>query len=482
MNVKPTYTELEEELKILKEGIIDIASQKEAEQELEKQNKKLNTILNAFKDKIYLCSSDYDIQYMNPEMIKAIGDNAVGKKCYKAIHNSEKPCSWCYFDKLKRENENISIEIERDGRNYIITSTLLENNSKLTIYHDITKIKKQNKELIIAKGKAEASEQHFKKLSDLTFEGILIHQQGIVIDVNKSMTTLTGYKYEELVGENIVELLVPAKYHSLVTFNMEREYVSPYEIEMQRKDGRLIPVELETFTYKSEKMRVTAVRDLSTKKETEKRVLNAMIEAEEKERERFSRDLHDGLGPLLSTMKMYFQWLPDLNDKNKIDTILASGQEHIEEAISTVEEISNNITPRTLKTFGFKAAIRTFIGRLNNFDKVGIKFYCNFEDRIEQNIEATIYRIITELINNTLKHAKADKIEISALLDDTKNILSIHYSDDGVGFDFQKTVRSNKGLGLVNIQQRIKIFGGNLEYKAEANKGIDVKFICKLNN
>ncbi len=340
---------------------------------------------------------------------------------------------------------------------------------------DITERKKSTLALI-------ESEERFRKLSDLTFEGIVLHKKGKVIDVNNSMIKLTGYGFEELIGKKLIKLLVPEKYHSIVKNNIEQEYSLPFETEIRRSDGFYVPVELVSVTikYHNEKIRVTSARDITEKREYEKRVLNAILEAEESERERFSRELHDGLGPILSTLNMYFQWLSDTDDKEKIEIILSNGRECINEAINTVEEISNNITPRTLNSFGLKAALKTFISRSNNVNEINMDFHCNFEERLEPNTEAAIYRIITELINNTLKYAEADTIRISIILDDVTGKLQVNYSDNGIGFNFDEVSKSKKGLGLINIQQRIKILGTYPEYITEPGKGVSVFFECNV--
>ncbi|NOR74122.1 MAG: PAS domain S-box protein [Draconibacterium sp.] len=136
----------------------DITKRIKAEQKQKKTNEKLDAILNAFNDGVYLCSEEYNIEYLNPSMINKIGRNAVGEKCYKAIYNEDEPCSWCNFNELKNKKSTVYSEIEKDSKNYFVTSALLENNSKLTIYHDITKVKTaenkikiQNKELKKAK-------------------------------------------------------------------------------------------------------------------------------------------------------------------------------------------------------------------------------------------------------------------------------------------------------------------------------------------
>jgi len=326
------------------------------------------------------------------------------------------------------------------------------------------------------------SEERFMLLAELTFEGILIHKNGIIMDLNKSLEKMSGYAREELVGKNLFDFIASEKSKKLIESKLNLKYTAPYEIELQRNDGTIIPVEIEAVQIVSnlDNFKVAALRDLTERKESEKKILNAVIEAEEKERERFSRELHDGIGPLLSTLKMYFQWLCDTQDPEKIATILKNGQENLEEAISAVGEISNNISPRTLNSFGLKAALRTFLGRIKHLEKVQMELDCNFSERIDQNIEVTVYRIITELINNTLKYADASQIKILIHLDWETEKLFVNYTDNGKGFDFEKILTSNRGLGLVNIQQRIKILGGRLDFKTGLGIGIDVKFECKL--
>lgn len=351
----------------------------------------------------------------------------------------------------------------------------------------ITELKQKNTELerafndlLKAKEIAESNEERFKKLSDLTFEGILIHRNGTVIDANNAFNKMFGYEKDEIIGKNFIDITVLQKYHSLIENKLTQGYAEPYEIEAKTKKGDILPIEIESlnFKYKDELLRVAAVRDLTEKKEQEKRILSTIIDTEEKERDRFSKELHDGLGPLLSTQKMYFHWLSDTNDESKRKIILENGKEILDEAISAVEEISNNITPRILKSFGLVAALANFIDRIKKLNEININFNCNFESRFEQIIEITVYRILTELINNTLKYARADQIDILIEYDEREKKIKSKYHDNGVGFDYQKTIETPKGMGLLNIEHRIKILGGSLDYCSKENNGITVCFEC----
>lgn len=123
--------------------------------------------------------------------------------------------------------------------------------------------------------KAEENESKFKQLSDLTFEGILLHNKGIVIDMNMSLIKLTGYSKNEMLGKNIIELLVPENFKGIIFENIKKNYALPYEIEAVKKDGSVIPVEVEAKdieTNTGEIIRVVAIRDITNRKQAEEKI------------------------------------------------------------------------------------------------------------------------------------------------------------------------------------------------------------------
>ncbi len=116
-----------------------------------------------------------------------------------------------------------------------------------------------------------ASEKRFKKLSNLTFEGIVIHDKGVVIDVNESFQKMFSYTKEELIGKNIIELLIPTEFHAIIKENIAKNVATPYELMAKKKDGILIPVEIEArdITEKGETVQVAAIRDITERKQSE---------------------------------------------------------------------------------------------------------------------------------------------------------------------------------------------------------------------
>lgn len=204
---------------------------------------------------------------------------------------------------------------------------------------------------------------------------------------------------------------------------------------------------------------------------TERKVLNAVINTEENEKKRFAKDLHDGLGPILSTVKMSLSTLDDrISDPSGI-AILNNTNHLVNEAISTIKDISNNMSPHVLSNFGIVSAINTFISKINLTGTVDIDFKSNMENkRLENDKEVVLYRAVCELINNAVRHSGASRIEIE--LNKHEKFVTLQFNDNGRGFDMSM-LRSedSKGMGLSNIETRVKTVGGVFILESTPGKG-----------
>lgn len=212
--------------------------------------------------------------------------------------------------------------------------------------------------------------------------------------------------------------------------------------------------------------------------ETEKKVLSAIIRTEEQERQRFAKELHDGLGPLLSVAKMLVAGLDvnhpaEMNGKIKQDLDQA-----VDEAIVSVRDISANISPHILNNFGLKDAVNSFVRKLRSTKGYDIELTSNIEkQRFSYNIEVIMYRVICELINNTLRHAEAKHITIDLQVEE--DILYLEYQDNGIGFDVDAET-NGFGMGLNNMQYRLKSGNGDIEVVSERGKGMRASAYIKL--
>lgn len=192
----------------------------------------------------------------------------------------------------------------------------------------------------------------------------------------------------------------------------------------------------------------------------------AEINTREKERKRIASDLHDELGPLLSSVRLHVNCLQgkDSQDAEIIKKLI----QHIDTVLDRLREISNDLMPPALLRKGLVHTIHEFIARLNDIQSIRINFYAPEIVPVSREAKAHLYRIIQEIIHNAVKHAAAETLEISIKISDNKLLLQL--SDDGCGFDF-KTKVSGPGMGLSNITRRVAVLHGDMHIDTKPGKG-----------
>jgi PAS domain S-box-containing protein len=300
--------------------------------------------------------------------------------------------------------------------------------------------------------------------------------KGNLIEVNQVACDTLGFSREEFLQKNFKDLKTP-KYFDTVEPNLKKIIENGrhvYETEHVSKDGKVISLEVKSrvINYMGQKAIISIARETTERKQLERNILSAVIKAEEQERERISRDIHDGLGPLLSTIKLYVNELEsgDLEPDEK-SGMLKQTNELINEAISGTRAISNNLSPHLIMDFGLAKAVEAFCKKVSLAQKTKINFESTIGDkRFSQTIEIVLYRVITEMINNTLKHANASKIDIYIEIIDDK--LQLTYLDDGIGFDEEKAMSAEtSGMGLKNIVSRLRSINGNYRIHSRPGSG-----------
>ena len=200
-----------------------------------------------------------------------------------------------------------------------------------------------------------------------------------------------------------------------------------------------------------------------------KRILTAVLRTEEKARSRFSKELHDGLGPLLSSARMSLSALSREERSADQREIIDNTTYVIDEAIRSLREISNNLSPHVLNDFGLARGVQDFIDKSAAMHDAKIRFTTNLRtERYDTDIEVILYRVICELINNSLKHAACTSINLS--LSQNGSELALDYTDDGRGFNPQAMM--DCGMGLSNISSRINSLGGTFGISSAKGKGM----------
>ena len=212
------------------------------------------------------------------------------------------------------------------------------------------------------------------------------------------------------------------------------------------------------------------------RRNSEKRILSAVIRAEEQQRQRFSKELHDGLGPLLSAVKMSVSALAKEEHDERSKEIIANTDQAISLAIKSIREVSYNLSPNILESFGVSRAISSFVNRLKLITTTRIIYETNVrEERFSPDVEVIIYRVVCELLNNTMKHAEASRAKVVMMLG--KNMLTVSYEDNGKGFDPEE---ETEGIGLSNITSRILSAKGEISVDSAPGEGMKVFLRLKV--
>ena len=199
----------------------------------------------------------------------------------------------------------------------------------------------------------------------------------------------------------------------------------------------------------------------------------AIVESQENERARIAADLHDDLGGKLSTLKLLLQETGRQHPTLKNMNLYTGSLELLDDSIFDLRTSLFNLNPRTLEENGVFAALEHLSQRVKSSGNIHIALEIPAEvsvRRFSLNVETVIYRILQELINNTLKHAHASSIDIRFDLKQETQLF-IYYFDNGKGFD---PLTVNKGLGLENIRTRIHLVNGKVEFQSSAGQGVKV--------
>jgi len=199
----------------------------------------------------------------------------------------------------------------------------------------------------------------------------------------------------------------------------------------------------------------------------------SVLMGEENERKRLARDLHDGLGGLLSGVKTSLNHVKGtviLSNESVGDFNQALGM--LDSSITELRRVARNMMPEALMRLGLKDTLTDFCSELNkvNSMQIDFQFYGQFK-RVDSNLEINLYRIIQELVNNAIKHSEAKELVVQMIQE--ANRLCFIVLDNGKGFDL-KDIEHKKGIGLASIKSRVESFNGQFEINSKPNKGTEI--------
>lgn len=326
---------------------------------------------------------------------------------------------------------------------------------------NIDKLKSTETRLNNSQAIAEAI---FSTSSDAIFTA---DSNGIILSANKAFSKMFGYGHNELIGENL-NLLMPFNY-DLDPENYSESYLETgndshvdkgKETQGLKKNQLIFPIELSLSEILCSGNRILAgiIRDLSKRRELEHR----LIEIGNEERRRIGRDLHDGLGQMLTGIRMLADSLA-----RKLHANAVPGAEEVKEIAEMINEadgiarsIARDMVQVEIEKKGLEVAVDELCRKIEKMTGAKCKLNIGKDFEFENQSRALhLYRIIQEAINNALKHGKADSINIQILEHDRH--ISVEIQDDGVGFSDRRSDHDGKGIQI--MKHRARMMGGNLD-------------------
>ncbi|HKL16110.1 MAG TPA: PAS domain S-box protein [Balneolaceae bacterium] len=296
---------------------------------------------------------------------------------------------------------------------------------------------------------------------------ITANSNGEILSANKAVSKMFGYNHDEILGKNL-KILMPYR-HKL----NHDEYIDNYlstgenkiidkgrETQGVKKNRTIFPIELTVSEIVCNGDRIFAgiIRDLSRRRELE----HQLIEIGNEERRRIGRDLHDGLGQMLTGIRMLTESLSRKLHANAVPG--ADEVKEIAEMISEADEIARSIARDMVQVEiekkGFQSAVDELCRKIQRMTGVNCVLEIGNDLEIENHSKALhLFRIVQEAINNAVKHGNANNIDIR-LSENTHHLL-VEVQDDGVGFSSQANDHEGKGIQI--MKHRARMMGGNLE-------------------
>jgi len=485
---KPSYEELEQRVKELEAALGD--------SELER-----TTILDLQPYHSLIQSLDNRIIWANRAAFESVGvsrEDLIGRYCYEIWPQQTCPCPDCPVIKSVQTGKPQSIEkTTPDGRKWHIRGYPIRNNRGL-----ITRALEVTEEITERKQTEEAlreSEEKYRDLYDNAPDMFVSvdSKTANIIECNQTLANALGYTKEEIIGRPIFDMYTPdsAEYAKLNVFPVfvKTGKIIGEEFQLQRKDGSALDVSLNVSAVRDEKgdiIRSRSVwRDITERKRAEEQIhalTQELMRAQESERQRISRELHDRVAQELSALKIGYETLFDNQPAipPKIRQRVSEMSKTLRECIKEVRDISYDLRPPVLDELGLVQTLSQYCNDFSKNNGTNVDFHsAGMKDlKLDFDTEINLYRLIQEGLTNIKKHADADYVTVRLVAAFPNIILRIE--DNGRGFDVHErltTITKEKRMGIRSMEERVKLLKGKMEIQSKPNQGtkISIKFPYK---
>lgn len=454
-----------------------------------------NNIFNSVSEMIFVVDQKGAISYANRAAEEKLGivepQKITGQKIDRFVGDNQPPITRLIREQLKRNRPGYETELELRGtgakRNIPVRCFIARLNvphkkepEYLVSAHDLSKIKSFEESL-------RQSEEKYRRIFEESNDFIFISDTaGFIIDMNHAGYKLLRTGVADTGEVNIFTLLATQKDQRVLKMQLrKRGWVENMNTRIRCFDGSLADCLVSVSAMYNDAQSLTGyrglVKNITREKETEKLIIRAIVDTQEKERIRFAKDIHDSLGQQLSAIKFYIGTSLNSVKDEKQRQILIKSNEALVQVLADMRSICFNLMPKTLENFGLEQSIKELCNYPGLKENVIFRVHADkgFPE-LNKNMEIAIFRIVQEFINNAVKHGKAGKVDIELLVNRNGSI-SIQLQDDGTGFDTSKA-RKAKGIGLKNMLSRISSYNGEMQLSSSPGKGTRCVIVFPVNN
>lgn len=300
--------------------------------------------------------------------------------------------------------------------------------------------------------------------------------KGTIEFVSAGSLALTGYQPHEFESGEVTfkDLTVESDVDRVwKEIQQALEENKPYTLiyKLKTKNNSLKWVWEQGSRVKGTKLSQGFVMDITDRIEAEEKIVSAVIETEDNERKRISKELHDSLGQKLTTALLNLNaFKKDMEEDHMGYSKLLTGLSNLNSAIKESRDIAHNLMPRSIENFGYVPSVQSIIAEVETVSGMTFQFYDNLKgERFDKQLEVHLYRITQEGINNILKYSQAKNISIQLMAYKDDLILTI--DDDGIGFDVDQIMYGSSNFGIRSMRNRVISISGRFNIDSSPNSG-----------
>jgi PAS domain S-box-containing protein len=338
------------------------------------------------------------------------------------------------------------------------------------------------------------SEERYRELFENAKDAIYVHDlEGTYLSINRAAETLSGYSREEIIGHNFKEFVAP-EYVRYVRDSFWKKLAqqgeTTYEVDVIAKDGRRVPIEVSSRAIYENGTLVGVqgmARDISERKLAQDALQmfsRQLIDAQEEERRRIARELHDQIGQILTAVKMNLHSVQQVCQESEAGSYVKDNIEAVDQALRLVRDLSVELRPPILDDLGLTTALQWYVDRYTKRTGLSVDVLIdlpNENERFSRELETACFRIAQEALTNVVRHAKATRVVVR--LARNNDVLLLTVKDNGAGFDVErlrKRAPRVATLGLISMQERAHAAGGRVEIESSPASGTEVRFSLPL--